>query len=241
LFISSEKKFLIVEPTMSDNGGHDPHLSEEKPMVSRFLPWLVLLLAALALFYFLNRGCIGAGDTNASVDNPKTDTTISGVVKENIDAGSAKEVTPVAEDNSASQGSRQKGTFLQQVERQFQSGEANPNEPLILDYGDFQGRSSMLTPQSEKELEHFVTLLKKYPAFILRIEAHTDNQGKADINKQLSTQQALAVRTFLEERGIARDRLDSVGRGQTKPLTSNDTEAGREMNKRIEIYLTGVK
>lgn len=226
---------------MSDNGGQDPHLPEEKPMVSRLLPWLVLLLAALALFYFLNRGCIGAGNRKATVDNPKTDTTISGIVQENTDAGSAKEVIPVAEGNKAAQGSREKGTFLQQVERQFQSGEANPNEPLVLDYGDFQGRSSMLTPQAEKELERFVTLLKKYPAFTVRIEAHTDNEGKADINKQLSTQQALAVRTFLEERGIAKDRLDSVGRGQSKPLAANDTEAGREQNKRIEIYLTGVK
>jgi len=69
------------------------------------------------------------------------------------------------------------------------------------------------------------------------VEGHTDNVGSADFNQKLSEQRAHAVMQYLIERGVAANRLQSVGYGLTKPVADNKTEAGRARNRRVELVI----
>ncbi len=76
-------------------------------------------------------------------------------------------------------------------------------------------------------------------SFSFSIEGHTDNVGGEVINADLSKRRADAVRIFLEGVGVARERLRAVGRGESDPIDSNSTRAGRQYNRRIEIVNLG--
>jgi OmpA-OmpF porin, OOP family len=69
------------------------------------------------------------------------------------------------------------------------------------------------------------------------IEGHTDNQGKVDYNQKLSEDRANSVMAYLVSKGIEASRLTATGFGMTKPLQSNDTEAGQQRNRRVEFKI----
>ena len=71
----------------------------------------------------------------------------------------------------------------------------------------------------------------------LRVEGHTDNQGPAAYNKQLSASRAASVVKWLTSHGIEKDRLTSEGLGMEKPIDTNDTPAGRQNNRRVEFHI----
>lgn len=72
----------------------------------------------------------------------------------------------------------------------------------------------------------------------VNIEGHASGEGEAQHNLALSKARAEAVRAFLVKKGIAAERLTSAGFGETKPIASNDTEDGREKNRRVEFHIT---
>jgi len=80
-------------------------------------------------------------------------------------------------------------------------------------------------------------ILNEYPTSKFSIEGHTDNVGKKDKNLQLSKDRAAAVKDYLVSKGIAADRLTSEGYGDTKPIGSNKTAAGKALNRRVEVKL----
>jgi OOP family OmpA-OmpF porin len=69
------------------------------------------------------------------------------------------------------------------------------------------------------------------------IEGHTDNIGSDAYNQELSQQRADAVRGFLIQNGIGAERITAQGRGKSYPVASNDTEVGRQQNRRVEITI----
>ena len=69
------------------------------------------------------------------------------------------------------------------------------------------------------------------------IVGHTDSTGSDSINDPLSRERAETVRNYLETRGVASSRIDIMGRGSREPVASNDTDAGRAKNRRVEIFL----
>lgn len=71
-----------------------------------------------------------------------------------------------------------------------------------------------------------------------KIEGYTDCTGGADYNRELSDRRANAVRTSLVGMGISSDRITIHGYGQASPVASNDTAAGRQSNRRVEIVLS---
>jgi outer membrane protein OmpA-like peptidoglycan-associated protein len=71
----------------------------------------------------------------------------------------------------------------------------------------------------------------------MRIEGHTDNRGDAAMNLDLSKRRAASVRIWLEQHGVEGNRLESEGYGLTKPIESNDTDAGRLANRRVEFKI----
>lgn len=100
----------------------------------------------------------------------------------------------------------------------------------------FATGSATLSPESTPTLADIGRTLQQHSALRLRIEGHTDNTGTPDGNESLSRQRAEAVRTFLmAEYGVAADRLEAVGMGQSTPAASNETEEGRQTNRRVEL------
>jgi len=73
----------------------------------------------------------------------------------------------------------------------------------------------------------------------ISIEGHTDNWGEKEYNQTLSEKRATSVYYALVERGVKSERLAVVGHGMNKPLASNVNEAGRQQNRRVEIYVLG--
>jgi outer membrane protein OmpA-like peptidoglycan-associated protein len=98
------------------------------------------------------------------------------------------------------------------------------------------GRASF-QKQTLSVLKSITAILNEYPNAKFSIEGHTDNVGKAASNQKLSEQRAAAVKAYLVANGIAADRLTSSGYGQSKPIDSNDTKAGKANNRRVEVKL----
>lgn len=104
-----------------------------------------------------------------------------------------------------------------------------------LDGINFDFASARLRPESEPLIKEVAAMLNEHPAWMLTLEGYTDNIGGAAYNQTLSEQRAAAVVAALAAQGVARQRLKSVGFGMDKPVASNDSEAGRSQNRRVEI------
>jgi outer membrane protein OmpA-like peptidoglycan-associated protein len=101
----------------------------------------------------------------------------------------------------------------------------------------FTSGSATLPDGDLTALDPIAELLRERPALGARVEGHTDSSGSAAINRRLSEQRASAVRDALIERGIAGDRLSAEGLGADRPVADNATAAGREANRRVEIWI----
>ncbi len=94
-----------------------------------------------------------------------------------------------------------------------------------------------LRPASIVELNHLVDLLNEYPTMRIEISSHTDNKGTPEYNIVLSNNRSKSVVTYLINHGIDPARLENRGYGLTQPIASNDTDAGRQMNRRTEFRI----
>jgi outer membrane protein OmpA-like peptidoglycan-associated protein len=101
----------------------------------------------------------------------------------------------------------------------------------------FAQDSDELTPSSRDNLRRLASSLEKYPNTRVMIVGHTDTQGGTDRNQSLSERRAQALASFLEQIGVNRSRMTALGRGDAEPIASNDTDAGRQWNRRIEIAI----
>ena len=101
----------------------------------------------------------------------------------------------------------------------------------------FPPGQATITPNFRSMLDNFAQSLQQNPTATLTIVGHTDSTGSASINEPLSLQRADAVRDYLVSRGVASNRITVDGRGAREPIASNDNEAGRARNRRVEIFL----
>jgi len=99
----------------------------------------------------------------------------------------------------------------------------------------FQPGSVNFTPDSNAALSQLLEVMELARQGLIRIEGHTDNTGPDSVNLRVSRDRAQAVANYLMARGIAADRVLVAAYGSTQPIASNDTEAGRADNRRIEI------
>lgn len=101
----------------------------------------------------------------------------------------------------------------------------------------FDLNKSTIREESEETLQAIADIMKEYPNTVFHIEGHTDSQGSAAYNEKLSRERAASVEKFLENAGIPSRRLTSEGYGETDPIATNNTAAGRQKNRRVEISL----
>ena len=102
----------------------------------------------------------------------------------------------------------------------------------------FKLNSSTLNAVSKTALSQFAASLKNTPETDITIWGHTDNTGTLAVNERISAQRAEAVADFLVQNGIPRSRMTTAGKAYHEPVASNDTEAGRAQNRRVDIYIT---
>ncbi|WP_404370258.1 adventurous gliding motility protein AgmC [Corallococcus coralloides] len=109
---------------------------------------------------------------------------------------------------------------------------------FILEKVYFATNKDIILPRSFPILKQVAAVLRANPQVeLLRIEGHTDSQGNDAANLDLSKRRAASVKTFLVNEGIAAERLDSEGFGESKPVDTNKTAAGRENNRRVEFNI----
>ncbi len=113
---------------------------------------------------------------------------------------------------------------------------AAPAEParFVLDGVYFDTNSATLTHESYTRLDRVVEYMRHKPTARLRIAGHTDNVGNSAQNLRLSERRAQSVREYLITQDIDGTRIEAVGHGDQQPVGSNDTEEGRQRNRRIE-------
>jgi outer membrane protein OmpA-like peptidoglycan-associated protein len=102
----------------------------------------------------------------------------------------------------------------------------------------FATDKDVIETRSNAVLDHVATVLADHPEIMtVRVEGHTDNRGGENHNQDLSQRRAAAVVKYLVSKGVARDRLDSIGFGETRPIADNDTDQGRATNRRVEFVI----
>ena len=101
----------------------------------------------------------------------------------------------------------------------------------------FATGSADLQGGDDHNLNRLVDFLEEHPARGVMIEGHTDSVGNAQSNQRLSERRADSVRSYLVQRGIARDRLSTSGQGQDRPVASNESDSGRQQNRRVEVII----
>lgn len=98
------------------------------------------------------------------------------------------------------------------------------------------GRAA-IKPNFAPVLNHFATSLNQNPVTTVTIISHTDSTGSDAVNNPLSVDRANAARDYLVSRGVARNRIMTDGRGAREPVADNNTQQGRDKNRRVEIYV----
>ena len=101
----------------------------------------------------------------------------------------------------------------------------------------FDVNSSTLRAEAQNNLRQLVASLEEYEGTDVLVVGHTDATGAAEYNQGLSERRADAARNFLVGAGLDASRVTAIGRGEMEPVATNDTEAGRQDNRRVEIAI----
>lgn len=143
------------------------------------------------------------------------------------------------------------GRYMDNQERELRTGLANAEAASIQREQDilavtfkadfmFDVNSSVIKPGAYQEIDRVAQVLNKYPQTRIRIEGHTDSTGSEEYNQRLSEQRAEAVKNALITRSVDPARLETIGMGESSPIAGNDTEAGRQINRRVKVVIIPV-
>jgi outer membrane protein OmpA-like peptidoglycan-associated protein len=96
-----------------------------------------------------------------------------------------------------------------------------------------------LKPGAQVKLAKISGIVLGHPGLQLQVEGHTDSVGTDEFNERLSEQRADTVRGYLVAQGLSPDTVTARGFGKTQPVATNDTAAGRQQNRRVELVVSG--
>jgi outer membrane protein OmpA-like peptidoglycan-associated protein len=111
---------------------------------------------------------------------------------------------------------------------------------MVVTLGDvlFDSGKSQLLAASSQNMAQLAEFFRRNPERKASIEGYTDSVGSEESNLALSDRRAGAVKSALVRMGVPADRLSTQGHGEDSPVASNDTSAGRQMNRRVEIVIS---
>jgi outer membrane protein OmpA-like peptidoglycan-associated protein len=112
---------------------------------------------------------------------------------------------------------------------------------LIVNLSDvlFDVDRATLKPGAREKLARVAGILASHPDLHIEIEGHTDSTGSDDYNQRLSERRAESVRAYLVEQHVAPAVVGTAGFGESRPVATNGTAAGRQQNRRVELVVTG--
>ena len=128
-----------------------------------------------------------------------------------------------------------------ELQRQIDVLQAKPSDRgLVLTLGDvlFTSGGADLKAGATGNLNKLVAFLNSYPERTVAIQGYTDSVGSEDYNQGLSERRANSVKSYLAGQGIASIRLSASGRGESDPVAGNDSAAGRQQNRRVEVIIS---
>lgn len=126
------------------------------------------------------------------------------------------------------------------MQRQIAALQAKVTERgIVLTLGDvlFSSGRADLKPGTASNLDRLVAFLNQYPGRKVAIEGHTDDVGSDDSNQGLSQRRAESVKSFLVRQGIDTARITASGKGEHEPVADNQSEVGRQQNRRVEVII----
>jgi outer membrane protein OmpA-like peptidoglycan-associated protein len=142
----------------------------------------------------------------------------------------------------------QKKDLEKNLRKEIQSGSTRvdkmPNNVVRITMTNqtaFDTNSTTVKPGFYSTMDKVSDVVIRYGKTTLTVVGHTDNKGKPEYNQRLSEQRALAVAQYMESKDVNPVRLATLGKGDGAPIASNDTESGRQANRRVEIYLEPVR
>lgn len=184
---------------------------------------------------------------NAQIANEKI---LSAMARDEIDQGTAERQAVLAEARAreAERNAQRARTATAQAQTAEERAEALERElaelkgkktdrGIVVTLGDvlFDTDKATLKPGAYSTIERLATVLKEDPSRRVLIEGHTDSVGSGEYNQALSERRARSVQSALFERGVEASQISTVGKGETTPVASNDTAAGRQQNRRVEL------
>jgi outer membrane protein OmpA-like peptidoglycan-associated protein len=110
-----------------------------------------------------------------------------------------------------------------------------PDTPLVLQAVQFKANSAELDAAGKEELDELAAWMLARPLWALRVEGHTDSSGREDANLVLSARRAAAVGDYLISKGLAPERIRTLGQGSRFPMRPNNSPENRALNRRVEV------
>ncbi len=206
--------------------------TDEKPLLKRLLPWVILLAAGLIGLYYLR--VYKTSLPEVPTTTPVIDSTKTGLPPLPTETATSEKVLKL----NGSELKVKTGSFLDLLYTTITDANADLSKPLIFENVTFAKYKTELTDSSKIPLDDLVKILNAFPNVQIKINGYTDSRGDASENKELSRGRAASVKLYLSSKGITRERLTSEGFGQANPIEDNETEAGRAKNRRIEAVVT---
>jgi len=142
----------------------------------------------------------------------------------------------------------QKRDLEKNLAKEIQLGEAKvdkmPNDVVRITMTSntaFDTNSTSIKQGFYTTMDKVADVMTRYNKTTLTVVGHTDNVGSDKYNQDLSQRRALSVAQYLEQKKVNPVRLATAGKGESEPVASNSTEAGRQQNRRVEIYVEPVR
>ena len=144
---------------------------------------------------------------------------------------------------SAAQAEQEKAQLREQLRQQLNTvlETRETARGLIVNMSDvlFDFGKYTLKPGAKEKLAKISGIILSHPGLNLQVEGHTDSVGSDELNQRLSEQRSESVRSYLVAEGLSPDSIAARGFGKTRPVTTNDTAAGRQLNRRVELVVSG--
>lgn len=132
-------------------------------------------------------------------------------------------------------------TKAEELDKELESGEVErvgEGIKVTFDSGLLFGFDSAdIQGAAEENLTEFANTMKDFQESNILIVGHTDAKGSEDYNQELSEKRAQSAASFMGRRGISSDRIQTVGKGEAEPVASNETDEGRQQNRRVEVAI----
>ncbi|MBD2701440.1 OmpA family protein [Spirosoma sp. BT702] len=215
--------------------------TETKAAGFPLLRWLLIGLGLLILLFLLLRGCNRKDEktTTTGADSTSSMSTATDTIASDLDGSEATPQVRVGVDLPGGRKLNVAENSFNYTLAQFLATKGG-QVPKVFTFDNltFETNSARITSAAQPNVDDLIQIMQAYPTLAIGIEGNTDSTGDDAINDPLSAERADAVKAALVNAGIEGPRISTRERGDTKPVASNQTEAGRQQNRRIDIVVT---